>query len=96
MNDDQLRALVREAIARRSGAHAGPDGPRAMAAAPSARGAAAASAAPPAAVSATVTVSGHVSHATLTLVTGTDRDGECIVEPEVPCTHCGFCTAYGH
>ncbi|MGE0592951.1 MAG: hypothetical protein AB7G23_07880 [Vicinamibacterales bacterium] len=91
MNDDQLRALVREAIARRSGAHAAPDAPLATAA-PSPRGAAMA----PAAASATVTVSGHVSHATLTLVTGTDGDGECIVEPEVPCTHCGFCTAYGH
>ena len=39
---------------------------------------------------------GHPSHALLTLVRGGDADGACLIEPTVPCVHCGYCQSYGH
>jgi hypothetical protein len=27
---------------------------------------------------------------------GDSRGGTCIIEPAVPCTHCGYCRSYGH
>jgi hypothetical protein len=39
---------------------------------------------------------GHVSHARLTLVTGGDPDGRCLIEPTVNCNHCGYCQSLGH
>ena len=38
----------------------------------------------------------HPSHALLTLVRGGDPDGACLIEPTVPCVHCGYCQSYGH
>jgi hypothetical protein len=38
----------------------------------------------------------HPSHALLTLVGGGDADGACLIEPAVPCVHCGYCQSYGH
>jgi hypothetical protein len=36
----------------------------------------------------------HISHGLyLTLPSGGDA---CLIEPAVPCTHCGFCQSYGH
>lgn len=32
----------------------------------------------------------------LPLVRGADDDGMCIIEPSVPCTHCGYCQSFGH
>ena len=40
--------------------------------------------------------SAHVSHLRLPLVSGGDDDGACIIEPAVPCSHCGFCQSLGH
>jgi hypothetical protein len=37
----------------------------------------------------------HASHGLLTLVSG-DADGQCIIEPAVRCTHCGYCLSLGH
>ena len=31
-----------------------------------------------------------------TLAQGGDGDGACLIEPAVRCTHCGYCTSYGH
>jgi hypothetical protein len=39
---------------------------------------------------------GHASHAMFVLPAGIDTDGPCIIEPSVPCNHCGFCKSYGH
>jgi hypothetical protein len=70
LDDDALRALVREAVARRIG----------MAAAP-------ASECRP------VSWSAHASHARYGLP---ESDGPCLIEPSVPCTHCGYCQSHGH
>ncbi len=36
------------------------------------------------------------SHGLLTLVTGGDPDGHCLIEPAVRCNHCGYCQSMGH
>ena len=72
MTEEQLRALVREAVERHlnAGAH-----PRvAPLSAPHTRP--------------------DSSHAQFALPES--PDGACIIEPAVPCTHCGFCKSYGH
>lgn len=74
MNEQELRALVRAAIA----AHGGT-----------------AQAAPPPAVPAAL-LRQHASHALFALPAGADTDGPCIIEPAVPCTHCGYCKSLGH
>lgn len=71
MNDDELRAIVLETMARYAG-------PAAM---------------PPAPV---LTVRLHPSHGMLRLPAGSDMDGPCLIEPAVPCNHCGYCQSYGH
>jgi hypothetical protein len=38
----------------------------------------------------------HASHGLLTLVTGGDPDGRCLIEPAVRCNHCGYCQSMGH
>jgi hypothetical protein len=35
----------------------------------------------------------HASHGQFEVPSGIDA---CIIEPSVPCTHCGFCKSYGH
>jgi hypothetical protein len=77
MTEQELRALVREAIAR----HAGIAGT-------------AAAAGPAAAPIASVRQ--HASHALFLIPSGAETDGPCLIEPSVPCTHCGYCKSYGH
>ena len=38
----------------------------------------------------------HPSHGRCDLPTGTETDGPCLIEPAVPCDHCGYCLSYGH
>ena len=84
MTEQQLRALVREAIARHLGAAPGqasgfapgpriPTGPRIPS--PGSRVA---------------------SHQMFRLDDGAVNDGPCIIEPAVMCNHCGYCKSYGH
>jgi hypothetical protein len=78
MNDHELRALVRDAVARHLGRGALAPGPAvsSLAAAPSG--------------------DWHhdASHAVyLTLVNTTEA---CVIEPDVPCTHCNYCKSHGH
>ena len=76
MTDQELRALVRDAIARSGiGDRARPAG------APPGVGLAPAGA--------------HSSHALFALQPG-DPEGRCMIEPGVPCNHCGYCKSYGH
>ncbi len=75
MTDEEMRALVRDAIARHTGGGATPS------VSPSAFGQAAPL---------------HASHALFVLPSGFDADGPCIIEPSVPCNHCGYCKSYGH
>ena len=82
MTDDELRALVRDAIARHlGGASASPPVPtrgsyRETSPAPLWRS--------------------HPSFGKYLLPTGTDQDGPCLIEPNVNCNHCGFCLSHGH
>ena len=69
MNEEQLRAIVREAVARRLGERPGVPEVRA------------------------VTYLSHSSHARYRLP---ESDGPCLIEPAVPCTHCGYCQSHGH
>ncbi len=82
MNEQDVRALVREAIERHLGRpekrgregfstdlRENPSRPR----------------------------SSHPSHIMLTVLPGSDmHDGTCVIEPAVRCNHCGFCQSYGH
>jgi len=92
MTEQELRMLVRQAIARAQGApsHGG--------AAPSHL---APSVAPPhlrtfAPSHPAPSHSGHPSHALLLVADGSEADGPCIIEPAVPCNHCGYCKSLGH
>ena len=72
MTEQELRLLVREAIARQQGA-AAPSAERTWPAVSPDRLLA--------------------SHGQFNVPSGTDA---CIIEPTVPCTHCGYCKSYGH
>jgi hypothetical protein len=74
MTDDDLRALVRAAIAQ----HTGQTMPVVSA---------------PAATALRL----HPSHGRFALLSaGSDAEGLCLIEPAVPCNHCGYCQSYGH
>ena len=76
MTEQELRAIVREAIARVGGGSAMapplPPGPSSL------------------------PFRQHASHGLFVLPTGSDSDGPCLIEPSVPCNHCGYCKSYGH
>ena len=38
----------------------------------------------------------HVSHQRLTRLTSADADGFCLIEPTVRCSRCGYCLSLGH
>ena len=82
MDEQQLRTLVREAIARHLGPPALPaSGPVPMPApAPTPH-----AAAPPASMA---VARFHVARAA--------GEIDCIIEPSVTCNHCGHCLCYGH
>ena len=83
MDEQQVRLLVRQAIARHLGSPAVPTttptlAPAAVLPAPAASSAA-----------------GHLSFARFHLVRpGNETD--CLIEPSVTCNHCGHCQCYGH
>ena len=89
MTEQELRALVREAIAK---AGVGAGGHGAAKAAPYERAVDAAYVGRGVSPAET---SGHSSHALFTLAPG-DPEGRCIIEPGVACNHCGYCKSYGH
>jgi hypothetical protein len=76
MTEQELRALVRQAIARAQG------GPPATNPSPRPWEPTHAGTAP--------------SHALFVIPDGSDADGPCIIEPAVPCNHCGYCKSMGH
>jgi hypothetical protein len=73
LSDEDLRAMVRSAIARQAEQDL-PEPDMAAASSPIL----------------------HASHRLLSLVTGGDPDGRCLIEPAVACTHCGYCQSMGH
>jgi hypothetical protein len=82
MTEQELRALIRDAIAKVGAASPGAAHAVPYAAASAARRFS------PAGVN-------HSSHAMFTLAPG-DPDGRCMIEPGVACNHCGYCKSYGH
>ena len=82
MTEQELRALVREAIAKVGAAKAAPYAPPYAATVVGRRFSPA-------------EIAGHSSHALFTLASG-DPEGRCIIEPGVACNHCGYCKSYGH
>lgn len=84
MNEDAVRALVRELIARHlSGPAAGSQ------AAPS-------SFANQVAAPGVLPLAWHASHARHAVSSGEESDGPCFIEPAVRCNHCGYCQSHGH
>ena len=87
MTEQELRALVRQAIAR----HAGTSGegpllsPYVGRVLPD-----------PNVLSDSALMHRHTSHAMFVVPAGADLDGPCIIEPAVMCHHCGYCKSYGH
>jgi hypothetical protein len=90
MTEQELRALVREAIARHVGGAAGtgatdksgfrPQSPSPGGFRLQAEGGAHV----------------HASHGMFRILDGSQTDGPCIIEPAVMCNHCGYCKSYGH
>ena len=80
MTEQELRAIVRDAIAR-----------HAAGAAAEGHGHVSAPGSP-----AALEVRLHPSHGLLPVIAGADTDGPCIIEPAVACNHCGYCKSYGH
>jgi hypothetical protein len=71
MNEDALRALVRETLARlESGANRVEPDPTRL-----------------------VELTPHPSTYQYALP---PTDGPCLIEPGVPCNHCGYCQTHGH
>jgi hypothetical protein len=85
MTEQELRALVREAIAK---AGVGTPTQGVAQAAPYAAAHAGRGFSP-------AGMSGHSSHAMFVLAPG-DPEGRCMIEPGVACNHCGYCKSYGH
>lgn len=83
MNEQELRALVRDSVAR----HLGADRAERYAGAPPA------SLTPSRAIEPHADIASHASHGRYVLVNiGT----ACLIEPSVECTHCGYCKSHGH
>jgi hypothetical protein len=81
MTDDELRRLVRDAIAR----HLGPAG-----------GATAQDAVPRRNDRVEPPWRAHPSFGKFLVMAGDEDGGPCLIEPAVRCNHCGFCQSYGH
>jgi hypothetical protein len=83
MTDDELRRLVREAVARQLGQAPVPPVP-------------VLAESRPASLPATRHGSpwaDHASHYQYVIVNPTDT---CVIEPGVGCNHCGYCKSHGH
>lgn len=95
MNEQEVRALVREAIERHLGR---PEkGVRGEGLGASRMGTRDAYPLPLAPHPSQPSHSGHPSHILLKVLQGSEvDDGMCVIEPAVRCNHCGFCQSYGY
>ena len=69
MNEDALRSLIRETLAKRLQPSPAPQS------------------------DAPLPLAFHPSHFRYALP---DSGGPCLIEPAVPCNHCGYCQSHGH
>ena len=90
MTEQQIRELVRDAIAR-AGMTAPPGAGRVLPDPPQSSAAVGRVLLDPA-----LSFRANPSFALLNLAVGADSDGPCLIEPAVPCNHCGYCKSYGH
>lgn len=81
MNEQELRALVRDAVAKQLGRPA--DFPSRPVMPPMRE------------PSPDKDFARHISHA-IYLIPAESDSGPCLIEPNVPCTHCNFCKSHGH
>jgi hypothetical protein len=109
MHEDDLRALIRDAIARHLDGRDGSPS-RAIGSGPASRSldsglasrsldsgpASRSLGSGPASRSLGEGWKSHLSHGRFVFLAPTDPDAPCIVEPQVRCHHCGFCQSYGH
>ncbi|HTV03242.1 MAG TPA: hypothetical protein VMF13_22020 [Luteitalea sp.] len=87
MDEQQVRALVRDALARHLG-----EG-RVGTMAPGVLGRDGSPSRPSSDTAAWKT---HLSHGRFVFLAPVEPDAPCVVEPHVRCHHCGFCQSYGH
>lgn len=87
MNEEAVRALVREVVARHLGNAAGL--PRAQSRGPAEWAHQYSTPRP-------LPLAWHASHARHSVLSGEEADGPCFIEPAVRCNHCGYCQSHGH
>lgn len=85
MTDDELRALVRDSVARHLGKAAVTSSPRPVPTLAPRLSPPAGHASP---------WQQHPSHHLYVSLVGTGE--ACVIEPSVPCDHCGYCKSHGH
>jgi hypothetical protein len=88
VTDPELRAMIRESIARQLGR---PETDRVL---PDTAYAATDTRAGHVRLQQDLTR--HGGFVRLALPSGGDGDGACLIEPSVRCNHCGYCQSYGH
>jgi hypothetical protein len=89
MTEQELRTLVRQAVARHAGTHS-PTHVGQLLSDPLAAHLS------PSSVSAVGRVLSDPAHAMFVVPSGADADGPCLIEPAVMCNHCGYCKSMGH
>ncbi|HSL24280.1 MAG TPA: hypothetical protein VK886_22285 [Vicinamibacterales bacterium] len=87
MNEEAVRALVREVVSRHLGA--APGSARAQSVGPAER-------AHQYSAPRLLPLAWHASHARHNVLSGEESDGPCFIEPAVRCNHCGYCQSHGH
>lgn len=91
MNEQELRAVVRAAIAKQMGVQ----GPESVQGPEGSVQRSAFGPASPEMVPSSVPFGSHASHF-LYMQLVNDNGGQCLIEPKVPCNHCGYCQSHGH
>ena len=89
MNDDELRTIVRDAVARHLGRAGAP-----VPVFPGPEGHLSERSPGASAPGNTPAWRQHASHQLY--VSLVNVDGACVIEPSVPCDHCGYCRSHGH
>jgi hypothetical protein len=85
VNEDAVRALVRELVARHLAASPSTGAPAGV---PFVR--------PNPQFPRPLPLAWHSSHARYAVMSGEEAEGPCFIEPAVRCNHCGYCQSHGH